>query len=116
MDSDLEKKLKNVGFRWASVNNNNDIRMTIYAMKRPLDTVAHKTSRRTQSYPVIIEHLSILSLSENLERKAPSRCFVSVLDLIRRLADWKKEDYDEICQRDEFSHHLDCIKKVKEYL
>lgn len=64
--------------------------MTIYAMKRPLDTIAHKTSRRTQSYPVVIEHLSILSLSDSNEKKVPSRCFASVLDMIQRLAEWKK--------------------------
>jgi len=36
--------------------------MTIFAIKRPLDTVAHKTARRKQAYPVIIEHLTVFSL------------------------------------------------------
>ena len=74
--------------------------MTIYSLKRPLDTVAHKTSRRTQSYPVIIEHLVTLSLADNHEKKYPSKCFASVLDMLQKLAEWNKEDYDEICQRD----------------
>lgn len=62
VDQELEKKLKSVGFRWACVNHSSETRITIYAMKRPLDTVAHKTSRRTQTYPVIIEHLINFSL------------------------------------------------------
>ena len=60
---ELEKKLKGVGFRWASVNNNNDIRVTIYSMRRPLNVVAHQTMRRTQVYPVVINHLVNLSLT-----------------------------------------------------
>lgn len=64
VDVELEKKLKAVGFRWTCINHSNEIRTTIYAMKRPLDTVAHKTSRRTQTYPVVIEHLVNFSLIE----------------------------------------------------
>jgi hypothetical protein len=54
VDSDLERKLKAVGFRWVSVNHTNEIRMTIYSIKRPLNTIAHKTARRKQAYPVVI--------------------------------------------------------------
>jgi hypothetical protein len=62
LDTELQKTIKAVGFRWISVNNNNDTRMTVFAIKRPLDTVAHKTMRRKQAYPVIIEHLTVFSL------------------------------------------------------
>ena len=62
VDVELEKKLKSVGFRWVSINHSNETTLTIYRMKRPLDTCAHKTSRRTQTYPVIIEHLVHLNL------------------------------------------------------
>ena len=62
VDNELEKKLKLVGFRWVSINNSNDSRLTTYGIKRPLNTVAHKTSRRTQAYPIIIEHLVNLNL------------------------------------------------------
>lgn len=54
VDGGLQKGIKSVGFRWISVNQSNDTRMTVFAIKRPLDTVAHKTSRRKQAYPVII--------------------------------------------------------------
>lgn len=54
VDGGLQKGIKTVGFRWISVNHSQDIRMTVFAIKRPLDTVAHKTSRRKQAYPVII--------------------------------------------------------------
>lgn len=64
VDPELEKKLKGVGFRWACVNHSGGTRITIYSLKRPLDTVAHKTSRRTQTYPVVIEHLVNFSLIE----------------------------------------------------
>lgn len=47
------------------MNHNDNIRMTIFAIKRPLDTIAHKTARRKQAYPVIIEHLTVFSLMEN---------------------------------------------------
>ena len=62
VDTEFEKKLKGVGFRWASINNNNDIRMTIYSMRRPLNKAAHKISKKTQTYPVIINHLVSLNL------------------------------------------------------
>lgn len=50
----MQKGIKAVGFRWISVNNRDDIRMTVFAIKRPLDTIAHKTARRKQAYPVLI--------------------------------------------------------------
>ncbi len=62
VDVELEKKIRAVGFRWVSIDNKDDCRQTIYAIKRPLDTIAHKTSRRTQTYPVVIEHLINFSL------------------------------------------------------
>ena len=62
VDAELQKGIKTVGFRWISVNNRDDTRMTVFAIKRPLDTVAHKTMRRKQAYPVIIEHLTVFSL------------------------------------------------------
>jgi hypothetical protein len=112
VDPDLEKRLKAVGFRWVCVNHSGETRVTIYAMKRPLDTVAHKTSRRTQTYPVIIEHLVSCSVVERKEHGYPSRCLVSVLDLLRSLAEFQKEEYAEVCKRESFSHHLACIKRV----
>lgn len=54
VDNDLTKKIKSVGFRWVSVSQSNDQRMTIFGMKRPLNTAAHKSSKRSQAYPVII--------------------------------------------------------------
>lgn len=62
IDVELQKGIKAVGFRWISVNNRDDIRMTVFAIKRPLDTIAHKTARRKQAYPVLIEHLTGFSL------------------------------------------------------
>ncbi len=37
--------------------------MTIYSIKRPLNTIAHKTARRKQAYPIVAEHLCVLSLA-----------------------------------------------------
>ena len=54
--------MKSVGFRWVSVNHSQAYRMTIYTIKRPLNTIAHKTARRKQAYPVVAEHLTVMSL------------------------------------------------------
>lgn len=54
--------MKTIGFRWVSVNHSNENRMTIYSIKRPLNTIAHKTARRKQAYPIVIEHLCVLNL------------------------------------------------------
>jgi hypothetical protein len=54
VDVELERRLKAVGFRWVSVNHANETRLTIYSIKRPLNTMAHKTARRKQAYPVVI--------------------------------------------------------------
>jgi hypothetical protein len=62
VDVELEKRLKMVGFRWVSVNHANEVRMTIYSIKRPLNTIAHKTTRRKQAYPMVIEHLCVFNL------------------------------------------------------
>ena len=62
VDSEFQKRIKSIGFRWISVNHSNQVRMTVFAIKRPLDTVVHKTNRRKQAYPVIIEHLTLFSL------------------------------------------------------
>ena len=65
--------------------------MTIYSIKRPLNTIAHKTARRKQAYPVVVEHLSIFTLAENNDKKIPSRCLlagIAILDLLKEL---KKE-------------------------
>ena len=53
MDPDLERKIKSIGFRWVSVNHSNENRLTIYSIKRPLNTIAHKTARRKQAYPIV---------------------------------------------------------------
>lgn len=63
VDPELEKKLKAVGFRWVSVNHSNEYRMTIYHIKRPLNSIAHKTARRKQAYPFVAEHLTVFSLN-----------------------------------------------------
>ena len=116
VDQELEKQLKAVGLRWVSINHSSDVRMTIYAIKRPLNIVAHKSSKRTQAYPVLIEHLTILSLKENNEKKHMNTCFTSLLSLIKHVEGVSKENYDEICQRDEFSHHLNCIKQIEDFM
>ena len=112
VDNDLAKRIKTVGFRWVSVSQNNDLRMTIFAMKRPLNTAAHKSSKRSQAYPVIIEHLTILNLEDNNEKKFINNCQVGVLSLIKQLEDSKKEEYEEVCKRDEFSHHMESVKRI----
>lgn len=45
----------------------------------------------------------------------PNKCITSVFALIDLLKELKKEEYDEICHRDEFSHHLECIRRIEEY-
>ena len=90
--------------------------MTIFGMKRPLNTAAHKSSKRSQVYPVIIEHLTILNLDENNDKKFINNCQIGVLSLIKQLEESKKEEYDEICKRDEFSHNLENIRKVADFL
>lgn len=86
LDVELQKGIKAVGFRWISVNNRDDTRITVFAIKRPLDTVAHKTMRRKQAYPVIIEHLTVFSLEENNEKKIPNEsqmCVISMIELLK---------------------------------
>ena len=68
--------------------------MTFYSLRRPLNKVAHNTSKKTQTYPVIINHVVTFDLSgKNAGSKIPSKCFCSVLDLIRLTSEQKKEDY-----------------------
>lgn len=85
VDAELEKRVKAVGFRWVSVNQSNERRMTIYSIKRPLNTIAYKTARRKQNYPVVVEHLTVLSLAESNEKKNHNKCLNSVLALIEML-------------------------------
>jgi len=59
--------------------------MTIYSIKRPLNTIAHKTARRKQAYPIVIEHLSILNLKENNEKTVYNKCIASTFSLINLL-------------------------------
>lgn len=80
-----------------------------------MNTLAHKTSRRKQAYPVVIEHLTILCLRENFEKKTPNKCIVAVFALIELLKQLKREEYEQICQRDEFSHHLDSMQRIAQY-
>jgi hypothetical protein len=40
VNSDFEKKLKGLGFRWVCVSNNDSIRTTVYSLKRPLNVKA----------------------------------------------------------------------------
>ena len=94
------------------MNHNNEVRMTIYSIKRPLDTIAHKTLRRKQAYPMVIEHLCVLSLKESNEKKVPNKCITSVFALIGLLKGLNKQEYEEVCRRDEFSHHLECIQRI----
>ena len=51
VNSDVEKRLKGMGFRWVCVSNNEDIRTTVYALKRPLNT---KPNIAGQAYPIMI--------------------------------------------------------------
>ena len=115
VDGELEKRIKAVGFRWVSVNHSNEARLTIYAIKRPLNTVAHKTARRKQAYPVVIEHLCLFDL--NTKRPvAPTRCIASAFALIDLIKQTNKETYEQLVERDEFKHHLESMKKVEESL
>jgi hypothetical protein len=56
--------------------------MTIYHIKRPLNSIAHKTARRKQIYPFVAEHLTVFSLSENHEKGIPTRCLVAGIALL----------------------------------
>lgn len=94
MDVELERRLKAVGFRWVSVNHADDTRLTIYSIKRPLNTIAHKTARRKQAYPLVIEHLCLFSLQETHEKRSTTRCIVSTFALIDLLKELKKPEYD----------------------
>ena len=68
VDKELSACLKAVGFRWAMVNHSKENTQTIFSIKRPLDTVARKTARRKQAYPIIIEHLSTLPSSKDTSK------------------------------------------------
>jgi hypothetical protein len=56
--------------------------MTIYQIKRPLNTIAHKTARRKQAYPVVAEHLTIMSLAESHEKKIQTKCQAAKVALL----------------------------------
>lgn len=68
--------------------------MTIYHIKRPLNTVAHKTARRKQAYPVVVEHLTVFSLAENNEKKVSTRCLAAGITLLDLLKENKKEEFE----------------------
>lgn len=36
--------------------------------------------------------------------------------MIRSLKDFQPDSYEELVTRDEFSHHLECIKRVSEFI
>ena len=60
--------------------------MTIYQIKRPLNTIAHKTARRKQAYPFVAEHLTVMSLVENHENKIQTKCLpakIALMDLLK---------------------------------
>ena len=105
-----------VGFRWASVNHSQDCRMTIYQIKRPLNTIAHKTARRKQAYPFVAEHLTVMSLVENSEKKIQTKCLAAKIALLDLLKDSKREEFDEICKREEFSHTLNSMRRIEEFM
>ena len=116
VDQELEKKLKTVGFRWVSVNHTQDCRMTIYQIKRPLNTIAHKTARRKQAYPVVAEHLTIFSSQPTDSKKYPSRCLVSGVALLDMLREHKKEEFETLAKEDRFAHLIDCDKKIEDFM
>jgi len=90
--------------------------MTIYHIKRPLNTVAHKTARRKQAYPVVAEHLTILSLAESNDKKVSTRCLAAGITLLDLLKDNKKQEFEDICKRDEFSHMLKSMRRIEDSL
>jgi hypothetical protein len=116
VDVELERRLKAVGFRWVSVNHANETRLTIYSIKRPLNTIAHKTARRKQAYPLVIEHLCLFNLQESNEKRINNKCLVSTFALVDLLKDLKKPEFEEVCSRDEFAHHLECMHNIENFL
>ena len=99
-----------------SVNHSNEARLTIYAIKRPLNTIAYKTARRKQAYPVVIEHLCRLDLNASKRPVQPTRCIASTFALLDQVKLSSKEIFEQIVEKDEFKHHLDSMRRIEESL
>ena len=115
VDVELERRLKAVGFRWVSVNHGDDIRLTIYGIKRPLNTVAHKTARRKQAYPVVIEHLCLFRAGQSEGPRQPTRCIAATFALLDLLKQQKRELFEEVSGREDYRHHMESMRRIEEF-
>ena len=102
VDKDMENILKGLGFRWICVNNNNDMRVTIYAQKRPLNTLSINNH---QFYPVIIEHFTSYATGSTVKPQ-PSCSYMSLLSILRLIMERKDEYTQEVQNNEELQHFL----------
>lgn len=79
VDKDMEAVFKQIGFRWICVNNNNDMRITVFAHKRPLNTLS---IHNHQFYPVIVEHFTSYATG-GIAKSQPSCSYMSLLSILR---------------------------------
>lgn len=112
VDKDIEQVLKGLGFRWICVNNSNEMRITIYAIKRPLNTLSIQSH---QFYPVIIEHFTSYAVGGQ-GRRQPTCSYMSILSILKLLMERKDEYTEEIKNNEDLQHFLSELPKIEEFV
>ena len=115
VDKELSARLKGVGFRWAMVNHSQENTQTIFSIKRPLDTVAHKTERRKQAYPVVIEHLCTFVPDHQRQGSAHSNCLASSFALLDIIKEKNLEVFEKLAESKRVQERIELMKSIEEY-
>lgn len=112
VDKDMEQVLKGMGFRWICVNNSNEMRITIYALKRPLNTLSIHSH---QFYPVIIEHFTSYAVGGQ-GRRQPTCSYMSILTILKLIMEKKDELTEEVKSNEDLQHFLSELPKIEEFV